>query len=251
MSETNSPKHVFWLGRTERWAMGQLSQLRLLTVDDKVVTFDGISHQVTIALQEIERCKPHVVRQRYIHNEHVHIKLKPKELLLSNYSAPTQYYLAAANPLTLKVDNEFAETRLLVEVINAYLSGKSIGVQPNPYYREFERLKKLDYFVEAEWNAFVSPNEYAYRKLPKKLKQRAGLDNQFTNQFIGWIAAMWLFAIFVIMLFLGYWAAATFIGVLILMIVLLIAVIHWQNKRLSVEQLNSIAEADRSKDHRT
>lgn len=247
MSETNFPKHVFWLGRIEKWVMGQLSQLRLCTIDSEQVVFEGNSRRVTIPLKNIDFCKLSVARGRWHHYEHVHIKLKSKELSLQNHSEPIHYYLAAANPLTLKVDYFPEETRLMVEVINAYINKQPIAANPNPYYREFEQLQKLDYFIAGEWDAVVSPNEYTYRKLPRKLRQRYELDNQLANQFMLWVMAMWLLAIGAITTFMGYWIPTGFMAFLIVMLVLMLGITHWQSRRLTPERLREIAELDRQR----
>ena len=135
----------------------------------------------------------------------------------------------------------------MVEVINAYINKQPIAANPNPYYREFEQLQKLDYFVAGEWDAFVSPNEYTYRKLPRKLRQRYELDNQLANQFMLWVMAMWLLAIGVITIFMGYWIPTGLMAFLIVMLVLMLGITHWQSRRLTPERLCEIAELDRQR----
>lgn len=248
MSETNFPKHVFWLGKFDRTSFGYLSRPRFCTVSAKAIAFDTNFERVAIPLKQVASCKLYVIRYaKRPDEEFVNIKLHPEETTLDNYSQPSQYFLAVANPLTLEARYFYDETRLMVDVINAYLNQQPITAHPNPYYREFERLNKLDYFVEEEWDAVVSPNEYTYRKLPRKLRQRHELDNQLANQFMLWVMAMWLLAIGVITTFMGYWIPTGFMAFLIVMLVLMLGITHWQSRRLTPARLREIAELDRQR----
>ena len=203
--------------------------------------------QIVIPLKEIALCKLHDVHHRSVHREDVYIELADGPLVRSKKHVGKGYFLAAANPFTRSTGEHYEETRLMVEVINAYINKQPIAANPNPYYREFERLQKLDYFVASEWDAFVSPNEYTYRKLPRKLRQRYELDNQLANQFMLWVMAMWLLAIGVITIFMGYRIPTGFMAFLIVMLVLMLGITHWQSRRLTPARLREIAELDRQR----
>lgn len=247
MDKADSPDHVFWLGKIEDQRCG----LRICTVNEYAITFTDFFEQIILPLKQIALCRLHAIHYRSVHKENVYIELADGPVLRSKKHVGKGYFLAAVNSFTRSTHRYYEETRLMVEVINAYLNEQPIAAHPNPYYREFERLNKLEYFVEEEWDAFVSPNEYSSRKLPRKLRQRFELDNQIAHQFMPLVGAMWLLAFFIIALFLGHWPVAVFIGVIIAAIILSVGIIHWQSRRLSPERLREIAELDRQKRQKT
>lgn len=191
MSETNFPKHGF----------GQVGLKNGSWDNCRSCAYVQLIASKSY-LREFSSTQPFLLRTsisnsfllpggRWHHYEHVHIKLKSKEL-----SAPKPFRLITLLPCCGKsIDTQSRlfpeETRLMVEVINAYINKQPIAANPIYLIGNLSSLQKLELFYCRRMGCLCFA-ERVYVPKAAKLRQRYELDNRLPISSCFGSLAMWL-----------------------------------------------------------
>ena len=111
------------------------------------------------------------------------------EIFINVDTRVEKMYLVTTNTMNTVYRHHIQENETLVKVMNTFRNHGYIAINPNPYYRAFERAGKPDYFLLQNWNPTVSPKEY--RKHP------AIKNAILRSQKRGFLWAYWLTTVFV------------------------------------------------------
>lgn len=109
-------------------------------------------------------------------------------------------HLFVMNAMSSASIHHVQEHETLFDVMNAFRNHLPVTAHPNPYYRAFERVGKLDYFLLQNWDPTVSPREY--RKHPA-IRNAVFLYQKRGFLWIYWITTVFLAFASLLILFQG------------------------------------------------
>lgn len=179
MSEAQ--EFVFWLTYIShragfmpmRWPKQNLGLCKISATT--IVLQDNSGRQEDFLLASIESCKE--FRNTYKGGGELYAVLT-----LKSEDKIDTFYLKAAD-IIYRTDSP-VETDNLISIIDTLRSGETPELNPNPYYREFERRGRLKEYISAEWDADTPPDQYSQRIIVKHMISQSNVDMLWILYFV-------------------------------------------------------------------